>query len=204
LRRAHGLATGGPLPSGVKEDRMGTTAEQQRCARHRRIVAVEQACRAGDLAAFRAALGDPEGFPNVVLDVDFLGLGARPLDVAIPHGPLGFVQALLDLGADPDAEALDGLPSLHAAIDAPRDDRHALLALLLQHGGDVGRRGANDWTPLHHAVARRDLDAVRLLLAHGADPGARTRIDDLTTPLEDAEAAGFDAAARLMREASGR
>jgi uncharacterized protein len=39
---------------------------------------------------------------------------------------------------------------------------------------------------------------VRLLLAHGADPTARTRIDDCSTPLEDADAF-FPEAAALMR-----
>jgi len=63
------------------------------------------------------------------------------------------------------------------------------------------RRRVNDWTPLHHAVARRDLAAVRLLPAHGADPHVRTRMDELTTPPEDAEAAGFIEAAQSMREA---
>jgi len=47
--------------------------------------------------------------------------------------------------------------------------------------------GLNDWTPLHYAVSRDDVAAIELLLAHGADVNARTRIDDLTTPLEEAE-----------------
>ena len=43
--------------------------------------------------------------------------------------------------------------------------------------------------------------AVELLLAHGADPNARTRIDDCSTPLEDAEAGGFSETAALLRAA---
>jgi uncharacterized protein len=45
----------------------------------------------------------------------------------------------------------------------------------------------NDWTPLHFAVSRDDVAAIELLVAHGADVSAPTRIDDLTTPLEEAE-----------------
>jgi hypothetical protein len=37
------------------------------------------------------------------------------------------------------------------------------------------------------AVAEGNAEAVRVLLAHGADPGLRTRIDDLETPREIAE-----------------
>ena len=181
----------------------GAETEEERCALHRRYLAVEQACRAGDVDALRIALGDPEGFPTALLDVDFMACGDRPLDIAMVEGPLSLIEKLLDLGADPNAPAPDGFPPLLLAIDLQREDRHAVLALLLARGGDPAQRGINDWTPLHHAVARRDLDAVRLLLANGADPRARTRIDDLTTPLEDAEAAGFREAARLMREAIG-
>jgi ankyrin repeat protein len=167
--------------------------------RLRRWQAAEAAAARGDLAAFRAALGDPEGFPDCVLDVDFLGCGDRPLDIAIRCAPPAFVAALIRLGADPRAPAEDGLPPLFQAIDAPRADRLAVLAVLLEAGADPEQRGLNDGTALHHAVARRDLDAIRLLLAHGADPRARTRIDDLSTPLEDAAAAGFAEAAAAMR-----
>ncbi|MGG5821176.1 ankyrin repeat domain-containing protein [Falsiroseomonas sp. HW251] len=176
-------------------------SREERCRVYRRIVAAEQACRDSDLDAFRAALGDPEGFPNATLDVDFMGCGDRPLDIALMQGPLPFIERLLDLGADPSAPALDGFPPLLQAIDLPREDRHAVLALLLARGADPAQRGVNDWTPLHLAVARRDIEAVRLLLAHGADPAARTRIDDYSTPLEDAEAIGFAEAAQLMRKA---
>ncbi len=143
----------------------------ERCARFRRFEAAEAACRRGDLDALRVALGDPPGSPDCVLDVEFLGLADRPLDLAIRLGPPELLLRMLALGADPRAPAEDGFPPLFAAIDAPREDRRAILAILL---------------------------------AHGADPMLRTRIDDLSTPIEDAEATGFAEAAALMRAAIRR
>ena len=74
-----------------------------------------------------------------------------------------------------------------AALSTDRPDRLELLRLLLSRGADVAQHGLNDWTPLHYAVSRDDVPAIELLLAHGADVNARTRIDDFTTPLEEAE-----------------
>jgi ankyrin repeat protein len=73
-----------------------------------------------------------------------------------------------------------------------------LIALLLRHGARTDQRGVNDWTPLHLAVTRRNLEGVRVLVAHGADANARTRVDDFSTPLEDAQAAGFAEAIEAM------
>ncbi len=63
-------------------------------------------------------------------------------------------------------------------------------------------RGINDWTPLHHAVSLRDAEAIGQLLAAGADPSQRTRIDSYSTPLEDAVAQGFAEGAALLSPAA--
>ena len=164
----------------------------------RKALRLTDAYRAGDLAAVKAALGWPEDFPNVAQPMA-LGCGDWPLASAITLSPLTFVCRLLELGADPNYDAPGGFPSVFAAIDAPRADTEALVEALLDAGARVDQRGINDWTALHYAVARRNLAVVRLLLAHGADPEARTRIDHPSTPLEDAVAAGFDAAVEAMR-----
>jgi ankyrin repeat protein len=171
-----------------------------RCAVFRQYRAIEDACRAGDLQALAAALGDPPDFPNCVVPA-VLGMGDRPLVVAISCGPVAFIRRLLEVGADPDYPADDGFPALIHALSTGRPDRRAIIALLLDFGADIERRGLNDWTALHYAVALRDLAAIALLLARGADPNARTRIDDCTTALEDADAAGFREAAALIRDA---
>ena len=173
-------------------------AEEDRCETWRRFQRLEAAYRAGDMAGVKAELGWPETFPNSPQPME-LASGDWPLVTAIGLSPLRFIRQLLDLGADPNFEALDGFPSLLAVLDVDRPDRCEVMALLLRYGARTDQRGLNDWTPLHYAVARRNLEAVKLLLAHGADPQARTRIDDCTTPLEDALAGGFAEAAALMQ-----
>jgi ankyrin repeat protein len=59
-----------------------------------------------------------------------------------------------------------------------------VLARLLDAGADPNQRGLNDWTALHFAVVETNVEAVRLLLARGADRELRTRIDDYETALE--------------------
>jgi ankyrin repeat protein len=171
-----------------------------RCEVHRRYVKLTEGYRTGDMAAIKAVLGWPEDFPNCAQPME-LASGDWPLVTAITLSPLRFIRRLLELGADPNFEALDGFPSLFCALDADRDDKVELLGLLLRHGARTDQRGINDYTPLHYAVVRRNLEAVRLLLEHGADPTARTRIDDCSSPLEDAEAMGFTEAADLLRAA---
>ena len=173
---------------------------KSRAAFHRQLKAVDHAYSVGNLAGLRAALGSPADFPNCVQPHE-LGVGKYPLEYAIYWSPLPFIIELLEAGADARYPDDAGFPSLIAALSTDRPNRLAVLTVLLDNGADVGQRGINDWTPLHYAVVQRDLPAVELLLEYGADPAARTRIDDCTTPLEDAEATGFADAAALMRRA---
>jgi uncharacterized protein len=168
---------------------------------YRRHRAAHAAYCAGDAKALREALDDPPDFPNCRQPMEW-AVGDHPLEYAIYWSPLAFIGQLIQLGADVNYDDPAGFPSLIAALSSSsRPDRNEIVKLLLDSGADVGQRGVNDWTPLHYAVVERDLEAVRMLLAHGADPTLKTRIDDCTSPLEDAEAVGFTAAAELMREA---
>ena len=160
--------------------------EAERCAKYRVFKAIDDAYRKGDIDALLVALGDPADFPNCLHPWD-LGLGDFPLEYAIYWSPLAFIESLLDHGANPNYPHRGGFPSLIAALSTDRPDRLELLRLLLSRGADTAQRGLNDWTPLHYAVSRDDVAAIELLLAHGADINARTRIDDLATPLEEAE-----------------
>jgi len=120
------------------------------------------------------------------------------LTYAIYHSPLAMIAALLDAGADPNWPADDGFPPLIAALSCaqaapgspPRTDVPQIIELLLERGADVRQRGINDYTALHWAAGQGDLELVDLLLAHGADPNAITRIDDMETALEVASSGG--------------
>ena len=169
---------------------------------HRLFQAIDDAFRAGDLAALGHALGDLPRWFDEKMPFE-LGLG-HPLEYAIYWSPLRFIAELIGAGANPNYVDDAGFPALHAALSTTREDRHEIVALLLLEGSDPDQRGINDWTPLHRAVAVRDVEAVRLLVEAGADARLRTRIDDCATALEDAEAAGFEAGASLLRRALAR
>lgn len=161
-----------------------------------RSIAIHEAYRRGDLAALKTLLGDPPDFPNCSGP---RGMGEIILEYAIYWSPLAFIRTLLELGADVNYGNPAGFPSLIAALSTEREDMLQLLALLLSFGADLRQRGNNDYTPLHYAAALDDPQAIELLLAHGADPQARTNVDDYATPLEEAENLGRRKAAEALR-----
>lgn len=165
------------------------------------LLALHNAYKRGDLAAVKAGLGNPPDFPN---GRGPAGVGEIILEYAIYHSPLAFIRTLLDLGADPNYGDHAGFPALIAALTcADRAEMYDILELLLAHGADIQQRGHNDYTPLHWAVAERNIQAIEFLLVHGADPNARTRIDDFATPLEEAEILGLNDMAEAMRKIAG-
>jgi uncharacterized protein len=166
----------------------------------RRFHHLDNAFKCGDLDAIRSGLGDPKNFPNCALPLE-LGIGDSLLNYAIAWSPLALIETLLVMGADANAPAGAGFPSLMTALSTRRTARFDVLKLLLAHGASVQQRGINDWTPLHYAVALRDIEAVGLLLRHGAEPDARTNVDDYSTPIEDARTIGFSEAATMLEKA---
>lgn len=182
--------------------------EAERCAEAERFRRIDAAFRAGDLAALRAAVDDPEVVPNGPMPV---GIG-RCLEYAIYHSPLPFIRTLLDIGADPNPADHDGFPPLLAALSgsrthptaSTRPDLIDVLRLLLECGADPDQRGINDYTALHMAVSEENLQAVEILLKAGSDPACRTRIDDCETPLEMARRAGLNSIVALLTVPQGR
>jgi ankyrin repeat protein len=184
--------------------------DADRRAQTGQILKIDAAFRSGDLAALRAAVDDPDDVPNGILP---LAIG-RCLAYAIYHSPFAFIRTLLEIGADPNPTDHSGFPPLIAALSCSRPqpgspgrtDVAEILGLLLSFGADPDQRGINDYTPLHMAVGERNLAAAKVLLAAGADPRLRTRIDECETPREMAEKAGLRGLAELLdaHEARGR
>ncbi|HXD08924.1 MAG TPA: ankyrin repeat domain-containing protein, partial [Anaerolineales bacterium] len=151
-------------------------------AEHERYKKIDAAFRNGDLTALRAAVDEPDKFPNGPMP---LAIGPC-LAYAIYHSPLSFIRTLLEIGADPNPADHSGFPPLVAALSCSRsqpglparEDVLEIIKLLLEFGADPNQRGINDYTALHMAVSERNLPALELLLEAGADPHLRTRIDD--------------------------
>ena len=73
-------------------------AAPSRCSRMTDAIALHEAYKRGDLAALKAALGDPPDFPNGHRP---RGVGANCLEYAIYHSPVPFIRTLLEHRADP-------------------------------------------------------------------------------------------------------
>ena len=164
-------------------------------------LAIHDAYVSGDLVALKTLLDNPSNFPNCEGPP---GVGEIILEYAIYHSPLSFIQKLLELGADPNYGDHAGFPSLIASLSTDRPDRYEIIELLLSFGADIQQHGHNDYTPLHYAANLQDIQAMELLLSHGADLNARTRIDDCATPLEEIEILGNEKSADFLRKAMNR
>ncbi|MCL7971774.1 MAG: ankyrin repeat domain-containing protein [marine benthic group bacterium] len=165
------------------------------------VLKLHEAYVRGELEAVRRLLGDLPDFPNCPGPH---GAGEIVLEYAIYHSPIAFVETLLDLGSDPVYGHHAGYPAVIAALSSERPDRLDLVALLLDRGADIQQRGVNGYTPLHWAAAENDPHLVEWLLARGADPRAKTNVDDYATPLEEALILGNQEAARALRAAEER
>ena len=180
---------------------MTDTDRDDRCREHRLFLAIHECFVTGDRDALAAALGSRRWFDEELPEAF---AGGHALVYAIYWSPPGFVAWMIEAGANVNFVADDGFPALLAALSRDRPPRHEVLAVLLAHGADVNARGINDWTPLHHAVSLRDAEAIRALLAAGADPRLKTSIDQYSTALDDARAMGFIEGAELLEAAQGK
>lgn len=177
--------------------------EVARCLLRRRAGDLFEAASLGDLERVRAILAADRGAARAV-GAD----GFAPLHLAAYFGQDAAAEALLDAGADLEAEARN--PSrvrpLHsAAATGPAfaaEGRLRVARLLLQRGAEIDPAQAGGWTPLQSRALHGDAPFVALLLAHGADP--LKPADDGRTALDMATAAGHKDVVRLLDEAASR
>ncbi|HNW45191.1 MAG TPA: FlgO family outer membrane protein [Elusimicrobiales bacterium] len=140
------------------------------------------------------------------------GCATPPLYRPAERGDIVKVRALLDAGADPNANKASyaHLTALHMAALNSRLD---VAKLLIERGADVNYVAYSafpkvvDGTPLHFAACAGANAIVQLLLERGADPdpgpGRCYRDTSLgeTSPLSLAEGMGHTVAAQIIRGA---
>ena len=94
-----------------------------------------------------------------------------PLTTAAARNDAAEIRRLLAAGRHADA----GRDVTSALIRAARSGVIEAMSALIGAGANVDRRDSRArWTVLLHAIHKRRVTAVRLLLEHGADPNAAT------------------------------
>jgi ankyrin repeat protein len=155
------------------------------------------AARQGKIDAVRALLDGGADINQAGADT------TSPLLIAIVNGHYDVAELLIERGADPNIADANGRTPLYAAIDLrniqwsqgpapelPQATHLAMIDRLLAAGanpsikmtGEVGHRGSFDmrWTDLKggtsfsRAAWNGDIEVMRRLLEHGADPGVVT------------------------------
>ena len=100
--------------------------------------------------------------------------GLTALHQAASQGAIKVVKLLLASMADVNATDNQGYTPLHGAVSHGMDDtRRAVVEVLLESGANVNAKASRDGeTPIHKAIARRDIAIVKLLIEYGADVNA--------------------------------
>ncbi|MEO6811195.1 MAG: ankyrin repeat domain-containing protein, partial [Isosphaeraceae bacterium] len=100
-------------------------------------------------------------------------LAFSPLHAAANHGHAEAVRVLLVAGADPNAKFMNYTP-----LDMAFNKKYTNVIEAMIHGGiDPNAENMRQLTPLMRAIANLDADALRSLLAAGADPNWKVGAD---------------------------
>ena len=136
----------------------------------------------GSLEDLERLAAEMPGFPDGVDPY----IGRRWIINAIDTGSLVAIRWMLAKGVDLNFRDEEGATPIHCAVDRSRADKYDVMEMLIVAGVPLNIKGFNDWTPAHLAAARDDVDALRILVRHGADLSIRTEIDNYATPLGEA------------------
>jgi uncharacterized protein len=193
----------------------GHSAVTKELVQHK--VDVNAASKGGSTALMFAARGDTESARTLLNagadpNLQIPDWGGTALIIASTMGQADIVEALLDKGADPNYRDKNSFTALHAAVrdsdygedPAQRGRAVATLKALLAHGADANARlhqekptvrALNELqfegaTPLALAAEVNNLDAIKVLVAGGADPNIPTAMG--STPLMLAAGAATD------------
>jgi hypothetical protein len=97
--------------------------------------------------------------------------GNRALDLACRNGDVATAALLLDHGANPNLRDKSGTTPLH---DAALNGNREVIEILLKHGAEIDALDADDKsTPLDYAASMDRADAVKALIARGANTKLR-------------------------------
>ncbi len=169
------------------------------------------------LASREGALASLEALVEAKADVNKrTGDGSTGMIVAIQNGHYDVARYLLEHGADPNIANEKGWNPLYLAVKHRNIETGTIpvpnanqafdfIKMLLEHGANPNLRLKSNteirngqratWlaeagaTPFLRAALCGDVEAMKLLLAYGADPGIST--DDHTTPLMAAAGVGY-------------
>lgn len=135
-------------------------------------------------------------------------IGRRWITNAIDCGSLKAIRWMLDQKVDLDFVDEEGYSVLHSCIDRELPNKYNIMQLLIDANAPINigttekRMAVNGYSPLHLAVIRKDLKAVRLLLKNGADTNLKTCVDDYCTAEETARICGYLEIAASIRQHS--
>jgi len=143
---------------------------------------LRQAAAEGNLPTVQRILQQPGGV-NVNSGTQS---GWTALHYAVLGGHVAIVQAISQTeGANVNVRNVTGYTPLHMAFRLTDGDRLLpMIQALLDAGAEPNIAADNGQTPLFHAVAAGEINAVEALLNRGADPAARD--SHLNIPLHNA------------------
>jgi len=159
------------------------SSDERMAQEHDRVM---NALKSGHTDELDALSREVEGFPH---GVDSF-IDRRWIINAIDVGSKAAIEWMLGQGVQLSFRDAEGYTPLHAALQRRNSDRYEVLESLLAAGAAVNLKGVNDYTPAHMAAALDDVEALGILVRHGADLTIRTDIDHYATPLEEARNLG--------------